>query len=152
MTINIKTMLGFEVPLKVFEDSNYKRTCGCSDHHMKQMPTTSGTFPMCDYHKKAWTSLVTTFRKGYDKKEGTYKSIYSVVLPFSGDYTTPIAVVGIDLGHVFLDGQQGSFKSSFDCVSMPLETLEVRYDLELLSHDLGVEYDSLRIHTVMFNS
>ncbi len=150
MQICAKTILGFEVPAEAMTTSEFKRTCGCSHHHRK--PSKDATGPVCGYHKRPWVDMVISDRVGYDPKDSTYKSIYSVVYPFSGDYILPVVIVGVDLGFVYgnLLDNKGVFKTSFDCVQTSLDMVADRYDLETLASDMSVEYDSLRVHTVMF--
>ena len=149
--LSAKTILGFEVPASIFTSHNYKRTCNCSSH--QQLLTAKGA-STCSYHKQPWMALVRTDRKGYKHKDGTYRTIYSVVYPYTGDDQSldTTAIVGIDLGYTFLspETKTGRFKTVFDCVTRSLDMIAADFNLESLSEDLNLEYDSLRLFTVMY--
>ena len=124
--VSAKTLLGFKVPYDEFI--------------MYEFIAPFGMKEIC--------------RTNYDKDDDTYSlngNEYSVVAPYTSD--EEVLFVGVDLGFVYVSKLgTGCFHTQFDCASVSLDMIAAQYGLEALAADLGIEYDDLKLFTVLFNS
>lgn len=151
-TINAKTILGFRMPFDFFTSPQWVRLCTCPSSLMIERQTNAGIVNYCEYHKSPWAEMVDVLHPHYNPADKTFMDMYSVVLPLEA--VTNECVVGVDIGYVYLnlDSKSGMSVTTFDCVSRSLDMLAAEFNLEDLSLALDVEYDDLRVFTVMYVS